>query len=40
MIQYTEDLIGPYELHDFFLYYTIRRGFTPAKIRYLAEYAF
>ena len=40
MIQYTEDLIGPYELHDFFLYYTIRRGFTPEKIRYLAEYAF
>ncbi len=40
MIQYTEDLIGPYELHDFFLYYTIRRGFRPDKIRYLAEYAF
>ena len=38
--QKTEDIIGPYELHDFFLYYAIRWGFTPDKIRFLAEYAF
>jgi NAD+ synthase (glutamine-hydrolysing) len=30
--QKTEDLVGPYELHDFFLYYVIRYGFTPSKI--------
>ncbi|MEG2259651.1 MAG: NAD(+) synthase, partial [Oscillospiraceae bacterium] len=40
MVQKTEDLIGPYELHDFFLYYFVRYGFTPKKILYLAEYAF
>lgn len=38
--QRTEDLIGPYELHDFFLYYTVRRGCSPEKVRYLAEIAF
>ena len=38
--QKTEDLVGPYALHDFFLYYCIRWGFTPEKIEYLAEYAF
>ncbi len=38
--QKTEDLVGPYELHDFFLYYVIRHGFTPAKIFRLAKYAF
>jgi NAD+ synthase (glutamine-hydrolysing) len=38
--QKTEDLVGPYELHDFFLYYMIRWGFSPKKIRYLAEKAF
>ena len=38
--QKTEQLLGPYELHDFFLYYTIRYGFTPAKIKRLAEAAF
>lgn len=38
--QKTEDLVGPYELHDFFLYYTLRYGFTPAKIFYLARKAF
>ena len=38
--QKTEDLVGPYELHDFFLYYTLRFGFHPAKIFYLAQYAF
>jgi len=34
--QKTEDLVGPYELHDFFLYYVLRRGFSPAKIYRLA----
>lgn len=38
--QRTEDLVGPYELHDFFLYYTLRYGFTPAKIFELARQAF
>ena len=38
--QETESLIGPYALHDFFLYYVVRCGFTPAKIVYLAEAAF
>lgn len=38
--QKTEDLVGPYELHDFFLYYMIRFGFGPAKIFYLAQQAF
>ena len=38
--QKTEDLVGPYELHDFFLYYTLRYGFTPEKILRLARYAF
>lgn len=38
--QITEDLVGPYELHDFFLYYVIRWGFTPEKIFRLARYAF
>lgn len=38
--QKTEDIIGPYELHDFFLYYIIRFGFTPSKIFRLAYTAF
>ena len=38
--QITEDLVGPYELHDFFLYYFMRFGFRPAKIYYLATRAF
>lgn len=38
--QKTEDIIGPYELHDFFLYHLIRWGDSPSKIRYLAEQAF
>lgn len=38
--QITEDLVGPYELHDFFLYNGIRRGFPPKKVLRLAEYAF
>jgi len=37
--QKTEDLVGPYELHDFFLFYIIRYGFSPAKVLRLAEYA-
>ena len=37
--QKTEDLVGPYELHDFFLYYMLRWGFSPAKIYRLAVYA-
>ena len=38
--QKTEDLVGPYELHDFFLYYMLRQGFSPAKIYRLAKIAF
>ena len=38
--QKTEDLVGPYELHDFFLYYTVRLGFEPQKILRLAKLAF
>ena len=38
--QKTEDLVGPYELHDFFLYQFFRFGFRPAKIYYLAQIAF
>ncbi len=37
--QKTEELIGPYELHDFFLYHFVRWGSTPQKILYLAERA-
>lgn len=38
--QKTEDLVGPYELHDFFLYYFLRFGFGPQKIFMLAQHAF
>ncbi len=38
--QKTEDLVGPYELHDFFIYYAVRCGFPPAKILRIAELAF
>lgn len=38
--QKTEDLVGPYELHDFFLYYFLRFGFGPQKIFMLAQRAF
>ena len=38
--QKTEDLVGPYDLHDFFLYHLIRRGASPSKIYRLARYAF
>lgn len=37
--QRTESLIGPYELHDFFLYHTLRFGFAPTKLAYLAQHA-
>ena len=37
--QRTEDLVGPYELHDFFLYEVLRRGTSPAKVYRLARYA-
>ncbi len=38
--QKTEDLVGPYELHDFFLYYMLRYGFSPSRIYLLASKAF
>lgn len=38
--QKTEDLVGPYELHDFFLYYMLRGGFPPAKVYRVAQLAF
>ena len=38
--QKTEDLVGPYELHDFFLYYVLRLGYEPKKILFLAKQAF
>ena len=38
--QKTEDLVGPYELHDFFLYYMLRFGYEPSKIFRLAEMTF
>jgi NAD+ synthase (glutamine-hydrolysing) len=40
MTHFTEDLVGPYELHDFFLYYSIRCAFPPRKVMRLAEYVF
>ncbi|MFR4985836.1 MAG: NAD(+) synthase [Lachnospirales bacterium] len=38
--QITEDIVGPYELHDFFLYNMVRHNYTPEKIHYLAKKAF
>lgn len=38
--QKTEDLVGPYELHDFFIFHFIRNGYTPEKIYFLAQKAF
>ena len=38
--QKTEDLVGPYELHDFYLYYFLRYGFRPAKLFFMAQAAF
>ncbi len=40
ILQKTEDVVGPYMLHDFFLYYVLRFGFTPSKIYFLAKHAF
>lgn len=40
IVQKTEDVVGPYDLHDFFLYYFVRWGFTPKKIYFLARHAF
>ncbi len=40
IVQQTEDIVGPYELHDFFLYYVLRFGFSPSKIYFLAKTAF
>jgi NAD+ synthase (glutamine-hydrolysing) len=38
--QKTEEIVGPYELHDFYLYYFVRFGFSPSKIFFLAKNAF
>ena len=38
--QKTEDIVGPYVLHDFFLYYMMRFGYSPSKIFFLAKQAF
>ena len=38
--QKTEDAVGPYELHDFFLYYTLRFGYSPSKVYFLVKKAF
>lgn len=40
IVQKTEDLVGPYELHDFFLYYMLRYGFSPGRVWILAKKAF
>ena len=40
IVQKTEDNVGPYELHDFFLYYVMRYGYAPNKIFNMAEKAF
>ena len=40
ILQVTEDVVGPYELHDFFLYNIMRWGFTPVKVLFLAGKAF
>ena len=40
IVQKTEDIIGPYELHDFFLYHTVRYGAPPEKVLFLAQLAF
>jgi len=38
--QKTEDIVGPYELHDYFIYYVLRFGFSPEKILWMAQIAF
>lgn len=40
IVQKTEETVGPYELHDFYLYYVLRFGYEPSKIYRLAKYAF
>jgi NAD+ synthase (glutamine-hydrolysing) len=40
IVQKTEDTVGPYVLHDFFLYHVLRFGFSPAKIYFLAKHSF
>lgn len=40
MVQKTESIIGPYELHDFFLYYMLGKGFSPSKLFLYAKHAF
>lgn len=40
ILQKTEDKVGPYELHDFFIYYFLRYGFSRSKIEYMARLAF
>ena len=40
IVQKTEDIVGPYELHDFFLYHFIKHGSTKERIAFLAEHAF
>ncbi|MCR5244927.1 MAG: NAD(+) synthase [Bacteroidales bacterium] len=40
ILQVTEDIVGPYELHDFFLYNAVRWGYAPAKVLFLAGKAF
>jgi NAD+ synthase (glutamine-hydrolysing) len=40
IIQDTEEIVGPYELHDFFLYYMLRLGYSPSKIFFMAKIAF
>lgn len=40
IVQKTEDTVGPYILHDFFLYYVLRFGFSPTKIYFLAKHSF
>jgi NAD+ synthase (glutamine-hydrolysing) len=40
IVQATEDIVGPYELHDFFLYHRVRNGFAPRKVQALAHHAF
>jgi NAD+ synthase (glutamine-hydrolysing) len=37
--QHSEDIVGPYELQDFFLYYVLRFGYRPSKVAYLAQHA-
>ena len=39
IVQQTENIVGPYELHDFFIFYMLRYGFSPTKIYYLALYS-